>query len=170
MTIEEIFATLKAHALEGLVFHDEMTRYYDFLSLEGYKKCHEHHYEEESKGYRKLCSYYMEHFNRFIPRNRMDQPNVIPDSWYNYKRQDVDSSTKASGVKSAITKWVEWETQTKDLYEDMCGELLNIGEIAAADFLMCYVHDVDEELKYAQTKHLALETSGYDIIFIQSEQ
>ena len=170
MKIEEIFATLKAHALEGLVFHDEMVRYYDFLSLKGYKKCHEHHYAEETKAYRKLCSFYMNHLNRFIPTNPMQRPNVIPESWYNYSRQDVDAGTKASGVKAGMIKWVEWETETKNLYEDMCGELLNIGEIAAADFIMCYIKDVSEELKYAQTKHLALESAGYDMKFILNEQ
>ena len=170
MTIEEIFAKLKAHALEGLVFPDEMVRYYDFLSLDGYKECHEYHYAEESKAYRKLCSYYMDHYNRLIPTQPMSRPDVIPDSWYNYSRQDVDPGTKASGVKTAIEKWVSWEKRTKQLYEEMCEELLSLAEIAAADFLMCYVRDVDDELKYAMTKHLALEAAGYDMKFILSEQ
>ena len=31
LTAEEVFARMKAHALEGMVFHDEMVRYFDFL-------------------------------------------------------------------------------------------------------------------------------------------
>ena len=51
MVIEEIFAKLKNHMLEGMVFHDQMSRYYDFLNLKGYKRCHEYHYFEETLGY-----------------------------------------------------------------------------------------------------------------------
>ena len=170
MTTAEIFARLKAHALEGLVFHDEMVRFYDFLALDGYKKCHKHHYEEESQSYRKLCSYYMEHFNRLIPNVPMERPDVIPDTWYNYSRHDVDPGTKASAVKTGMEKWVEWEKKTKQLYEEMCEELLSLAEIAAADFIMGFIQDVDHELKFATTKHLILESAGYDMKFILSEQ
>ena len=170
MTTAEIFAKLKAHALEGLVFHDEMARYYDFLALDGYKECHEYHYAEESNAYRKLCSYYMNHYHRFIPTLPMERPDVIPQSWYNYSRQDVDAGTKASSVKTGAGKWVEWEKKTKQIYEEMYEELVSLDEIAAADFIMCFIRDVDNELKYATTKHLALEAAGYDIHFILSEQ
>ena len=44
MTLEEIFSELAAHAIEGMMIHDQMITYYCFLSLKGYAKCHEYHY------------------------------------------------------------------------------------------------------------------------------
>lgn len=170
MTAEEIFSRMKAHALEGMVFHDEMARYFDFLNLCGYRDCHKMHYEEETEGYRKLSEYYMSRFNRLLPTAPMDRPNVIPDSWLGYTRQDVDTGTKTSAVKTAIRRWVEWERETKDLYESMYAELLNENEIAAASFVLGYVKDVDDELKTAEKTHLDLESAGYDIGFILSNQ
>ena len=154
--MEEIFAKLKAHMLEGMVFHDEMARYFDFCGLCDWRDKHRKHYEEETKGYQKLCEYYMHHYNKLLPNLPMNKPEVIPESWYMYKRQDVDTGTKRNALKSGIKKWVEWETETKGLYEDMCGDLLNEGEIASACFVMGYVKDVDCEL--AEATAMSLES------------
>ena len=170
MTAEEIFAKMKAHALEGMVFHDEMVRYFDFLNLCGYRDCHKMHYEDETEGYRKLCEYYMNHFNKLLPNTPMQRPNVIPDSWMGYSRHEVDTRTKTSAVKTAIQKWVNWERDTKDLYESMYAELLNENEIAAANFVSRYVDEVDCELKDAEKMHIDLESAGYDIGFILANQ
>ena len=170
MEVSEVFSKVKARMLEGMVFHDEMSRYFDFLDLCGYRYRHRKHYEEETKGYQKLCEYYMHHFNKLIPHQPMDRPDVIPDSWYNYSQTEVDSNTKRNAIRNATRKWVEWETDTKNIYENMCGELLNEGEIASYEFLSRFVKDVDEELKEAIHHHISLETIGYDLSFILSEQ
>ena len=147
--MEEVFARLKARMLEGMVFHDEMARYYDFLNMCEFRDEHRKHYAEETEGYQKLCDYYMHHFNKLLPNLPMSRPEVIPDSWRMYTRQDVDEGTRTNAKRDGIRKWIEWETETKDLYEDMCGELLNNGEIAAAIFVGKFVKDVDCELAEA---------------------
>lgn len=153
-----------------MVFHDEMVKYWCFLNLYGYAKCHEWHCEEESKGYRKLNKWFMGRRNRFIPIEPMERPEVIPQTWYDATRQDVDKGTKQSGIKSGFEKWVKWEKDTKAVYEDAYLSLIEMGEPAAADFVMNLVNDVDEELEKAESKHLALESVGYDLSLIQSEQ
>ena len=156
MNTGDIFGRLKAHMLEGMVFHDEMVRYFSFLNLESYAELHKEHYEEETKGYRKLCDYYMCHYNELIPPRDMNRLNVIPDSWYRHKRQDVDTDTKNKAIREACEKWVEWERKTKSLYGDMCKELFINGDVAASMFVSCYVKDVDEELAEAERQHIIL--------------
>jgi len=39
MTVEEIFNKIASHMLEGLKYHDEMAKLYDFLGLYGYSIC-----------------------------------------------------------------------------------------------------------------------------------
>ena len=168
--MEQIFARLRARMLEGMVFHDEMARYWDFLDLQKFRESHERHYVEESVGYREVSRYYMEHHNKFIPVEPMSRPDVIPQSWYQAKRQDVDKGTKQSGIKSGIEKWVAWETETKAIYQDAYLSLIEIGEPAAASFVLRFVEDVDEELKCAMHKHLALEAAGYDLGHVMSCQ
>ena len=38
-TIEEVFTKIITHMREGICFHDELVRAYDFLGLWGYSKC-----------------------------------------------------------------------------------------------------------------------------------
>lgn len=163
MDIQDIFARIKARMLEGMVFHDEMARYYDFLGMCGMRDCHRDRYHDETDGYIELCEYYMHTHNKLIPTIPMQRPDVIPESWYMYMRQDVDNGTKKSSYKNAMKKWVDWETGTHDLLEDMCGELLNSGEIADAIYIARYIKDVSEELKEATDKHIRLESNGYEL-------
>ena len=36
----------------------------------------------------------MDHYNMFAHFEDMNNPQVIPDSWYRYTRQEVDTGTK----------------------------------------------------------------------------
>ena len=170
MTVEEIFKGLSAHMIKGIMIHEQLADYYDFLNLHGYKRCHEYHAKCEMKYMRKLHRYFINHYNRLIEEEIIEDPNIIPASWYRYTRQEVDTNTKRNAVKSGIERWVAWEQETKDLYEKMHGELMDLGEVAAANKLSCWIHDVDDELKYAQRKHINLLTSDYDIAYILFEQ
>ena len=35
MTVEEIYAELSAHMIKGIMMHEQLANYYDFLGLEG---------------------------------------------------------------------------------------------------------------------------------------
>jgi hypothetical protein len=147
MTVEEIFKNISSHTIKGVMVHEQMSDYYDFLNLHGYKRMHEYHMHCEMKSMRKLHRYFLNHFNRLIEEDVIENPDIIPSSWYRYTRQEVDVNTKRNAVKSGIEKWVAWEEETKDLYEKMYNELLSLGEVAAAKKISCFIHDVDCELK-----------------------
>lgn len=163
MTIEEIFNQLASHMVEGIMYHDDMAKAYDFLALRGFARCHDYHHICETKNYRKLSHYYSTHYHKLIQLNKLDQPQIVPESWYKYTTLDVDISTKRNAVKELMAKWVKWETETKNLYQAMRQELCSIGEVAAALYVDCFICDVDEELVWAQKKQIKLETLGYDI-------
>ena len=169
-TVEEIFKTLSSHMIKGIMIHEQMADYYDFLNLHGYKRCHEYHSKCEMKAMRKLHRYFINHYNKLIEEEIIENPDVIPSSWYRYTRQEVDTNTKRNAVKAGIEKYVAWEKETKELYENMYNELLDMGEVAAAHKLSCYIHDVDCELKWAQRRHIDLLASDYSISHILGEQ
>lgn len=170
MTVEEIYSKIAAHMIKGMMIHDQLANYYDFLGLEGYKRCHEYHFLAETCAYRGVCRYFINHHNKLIPEERIEDPAIIPESWYNYTRQDVDSNTKKNAVRNGLVKWVEWERDTKHLYEQMYKELMDIDEVASACKVKCLIKDVDKELKKAERYHLNKEAIGYDIGAIIAEQ
>ena len=67
--------------------------------------------------YRKIQRYYISHYNKLIPEKSRDFPNLIPATWYEISRGDVDAATRSAAVKSAMEMWVGWEKQTKKFYE-----------------------------------------------------
>lgn len=150
--------------------HEQLANYYDFLGLDGYRNCHEYHFMKESVGYRALCRYYVNHYNKLIPETQFDNPDIIPESWYRYERKDVDMSTKKNAIKQGLERWVEWETETKRLYSDMYKEMMANGSVASAKFLCEYIADVDEELSNATKYWLYKESMNYDMSVIVSEQ
>ena len=139
MTVEEIFSKINNHMEKGIAYHKEFIRAYSFLGLWGYAKCQEYHYYEE------ICA------------------QIIPSTWYKYTAQAVDVGTKRSSIKELLTKWIEWEKETKKLYEEMCFELTNLTEVAAAIEIQKYIQDVDQELSQAQKEQLNLESIGYNL-------
>lgn len=170
MTIEEIYSSLASHMILGMMTHQHLANYYDFLGLKGYKRCHEYHYLKQTCAYRKLCRYYINHFNRLIPQSIIEPPNIIPASWFIYTRFDVDPQTKQKAVKNGLEAWVNWERQTKYLYENMYIEAMNIGQVAAALKIKGLVCDVDKELKEAERYHLNKKALNYDLYDIISDQ
>ena len=166
MSIEEIFNKLAAHICEGVMYHDEMAKAYDFLGLWGLAKCHRYHSCEEKRGYNCLSHYYATHYFKLLQYDRPEKPKLIPDTWYKYTTHAVDSGTKRSAVKDLMTKWVEWERSTKKFYQEMRQELTSIGELAAAIKLDEYIHDVSKELHNAEKDLIRLETLGYDMLSI----
>ena len=120
--------------------------------------------------YRSLCRYFINHHSMLIPDTRIETPSVIPESWYSHVREDVDSATKKNGVKAGLQKWVQWERDTKKLYEQMYKELMDIDEVASAMKIKCFIEDVDCELKKAERYWLNKEAIGYDMTAIIEEQ
>ena len=170
MVIEDIFSQLVAHSIEGLMVHAQMAEYYDFLGLKGYAKCHTYHYFIESCGYKKLCEYYIGHYDKLPLDLAVGNPKIIPENWYKYMRKDVDNATRKNAIATGIEKWVNWEKTTKKLYEQMYQELININEIAAAIEVKKYIKDVDEELAEAQLIYIKKKAIDYNISDIMMEQ
>ena len=170
MELKEIYSAIVSHQIKGMMIHAQLAEYYDFLGLQGYKRCHEYHFLKESCEYRGVSRYFINHHNMLIPEERIEDPSIIPESWYQHTRDDVDMNTKKNAVRSGLKKWVDWETDTKDLYQRMYQELMSIGEVASACKIKELIYGVDEELKKAERYWLNKEAMGWDMPTIISEQ
>ena len=170
MTLDDIFAALAQHMIKGIMTHEQFKNMYMFLGLPGYACCHKYHYLAETMSYNRLCKYYINHHGKLIKELPVDDPKVIPESWYRYERKDVDISTKKNAVKSSLEKWREWEAETKKLYERMYVELINQNEVASAEFVKGFVCDVDCELKKVDGYLLNKYATGFDMPGIIAEQ
>jgi len=170
MTISEIYAKIVQHQIKGLMVHEQMAEYFDFLSLKGYEKCQDCHYYKESKSFRHTVRHFINFHNTLVPALEVDNPEVIPSSWYKYTRDDVDITTKKNAVKNAFEVWRTWEKDTKKLYETLYKECMALNEICAALYIETLVEDVSKELKYVEQECLRLKAIDYDLSVIIPEQ
>ena len=166
MTVEEIFNKLATHMVEGIQFHNELAQAFDFLGLYGFALCHDSHRVEENNSYMYLCHYYSCHYHKLINLEELRSHNLIPQMWHKYNTMNVDANTKRESIKSLMTSWIQWEQETKQLYQEMHKELHAIGEVAAALEVECLIADVTKELMHAEKKLIKLETINYDLYMI----
>lgn len=170
MTVEEIYSKIAAHMVKGLMIHSQLADYYYFLNLPGYGCCHEYHFLKENEYYRSFVRGFIKAHNRLIPEIPISNPKVIPSTWYKYRMTDLDAGVIKSAVKDGLEMWVKWETETKELYEDMYKELLDIGSISDTITLEGMICDVSKELETAIRYSINKELINYDVTTIISEQ
>lgn len=152
------------------MIHSDYADYYYFLNLCKYGDMHNKHYVSESLAHRNLQKWYIQHYNKLLPPAKYDYSPVIPQSWYKYERTDVDTNTIRTSVKNGLTSWVEWERETKTLYEQMYKELMSLGDIVGAMFVKNLICDVTDELCTAEDYHLRKKATDYSISDIIAEQ
>lgn len=172
--VEEIFSEIDKRMILALMFHCKMADYFEFLGLQGLKRLHEYQYFDESKGRRKLHRYYIDHVGKLISerglKERKEQEKeylcVIPPEWFSYTTLDVGGSTKSKYTCNAMEKYLEWEEETKCLYECCVCALEDKGEIALANFVSKYVDDVQDEIKKICRLIQCMSAVEYDTQYI----
>lgn len=166
----ETYSIISSHLIKGLMIHNQLMSYYAFLGLNGYSKFHQHQYLEESANYAKLLQYYTKHHNMLIFNSLVSDPEIIPPDWKDKPRTDISPKDLPKLASYAQNRWVLWERRTKELLQQSYKDLVSIGEVASADFISDYIKDVDEELSYAESEMLLLESTGYDMSYVADVQ
>ena len=170
MTIDEIFSKIATHMAKGVMIHNQLVNGFSFLGLKGYQKCQEYHYYEESKNYRCFLNYCLNHYHKIVQESPIDELEIIPTNWYKYMKMDVDTSTKKSGIRELIKKWINWEKETISLLGSSYKGLYDLGELAAAFRVQSMLAEVSDELAGAQEQYINLETINYDLSQVIAEQ
>ena len=170
MAYSDIFNDLSAHFIRGMMVHDSLATYYDFLSMRGFKRYHEYQFKCDSCNYRKLNRFYVNHYNKMITEKSVGDPNIIPESWYRYSREDVDVETKKTAVKNGMAEWIRWETATLAKLQQAHLDLYDDGEVASAMLISKFIKDVEKELKCAKRMYLDLTAVNFDMPYILDKQ
>lgn len=162
----EIYAEVSKHMTTALYFHTCMSDYFCFLGLHGFKIIHELQYFEEALGKKHLHKKVLDMHNKLIKMKGHNKVEIIPEEWYKHTRMDIDDSILAKFVKSAFKQYKEWEEQTKEFYENVCCVFLEKGKMIDYNLMMCYLKEVQYELKKIYRLCEELNGVGYDVLYI----
>lgn len=159
----DVFAKVSDHLIDGMMMHEQMADYYNFLGLDGFKRLHEYHFLCETISMRRIHRYSIDHCNRLLPVANTKHIDVIPVERSNFTRQAVESETKSNAVETGMREWCKWEHETKEPYAKSAKDLYDAGEVAAAHMICELVRDVDDECEYADRLALSLSAVDYDM-------
>lgn len=169
-TVEEIYNEINFRQIAALMFHRQMSDYFDFLGLRGYKRLHEYQYLCESKENLRVSRYYINHHGKLLFDSFSGEVKMIPAAWLTANRISVGRATKQKAVEDGFNAYHAWEAETKTVYERYAVKLRETGHEADAIFVDCLVKDVDKELKKVERIILDLISTGYDMIYIVESQ
>lgn len=169
-TVEGIYNEINSRQIAALMFHRQMSDYFDFLGLRGYKRLHEYQYLCECKENLHMSRYYINHHGKLLSDSFSGEVKMIPEAWLSANRMSVGRSTKQKAVEDGFNAYHAWETETKAIYERYATRLREMGHESDAIFVDCLVEDVDKELKKVERIILDLISTGYDMVYIVESQ
>lgn len=169
-TIDSIFSKLASHMTKGLMVHDQLSNYYSFLGMDGFAEEHAEHSNDEANKLRELKRYYMSNYDKMLEPAKVEEPNIIPQSWYRHTRDEVDPNTKRNGVQNGLKEWHEWESNTKHEFEKAYKKLMDIDETSAAFFVKDLIDGVIEELEDISKRTRRLKDEEFDLKYLANMQ
>ena len=172
MSCHELYAMMSERMLVALMFHNDMSDYFNFLGLHGFECIHEYQYHEESISRRHLKREYLDIHNKIIKEHFEPEyfEDVIPTDWSKYTRMDIDKSVIPKFVKSSIEKYKDWEEETKEMYETAYCVAISKGYVVDADIIKDYISCVQSELKKIYRLYEELNCVGFDPVYIVEMQ
>lgn len=78
MPVIDVFAKVSDRLIDGMMMHEQMADYYNFLGLDGFKRLHEYHSLCETISMRRIHRYFIDHCNRLLPVANTKHIDAIP--------------------------------------------------------------------------------------------
>lgn len=168
--MHEIFKNLSNRMVGAMMIHTQLTELFMFIDLTTDAKRQKKQLHEESDGLLNLEKYVAQHHGVLITANNPPQVDILNLSILKKPNLELSPDDKKSLIQYGMNEWINWEKDSKVLYEDSYRNLLEISEIATADFVLRYVKDVDKELRDAELLYRVRDAIDWDLATIYDEQ
>ena len=170
MTIHEIFTTLANRMVGAIMIHTQLAQLFAYVDLMPDARRQESQLQEETHGYSELNKYYTQHHHSIVISDDPPQIDILNMGILKKPNYELSPDDKVRIIKYGINEWVEWERQSNIIYEDAYKNLIDISEVATADFVSRYVRDVDQELGDAERLYRVRDAIDWDLPTIYDKQ
>lgn len=170
MTLQEIFAKLSNRMVGAMMIHTQLTELFTFIDLEPDIKRQKKQLHEETDGLLRLEKYCVQHHHMLITAENPPQIDILNLGMLKEMNSELSPDDHAYLIQYGMKEWIKWEKESKIIYEDAYRSLVDISEIAAADFVMEYIRDVDKELKNAELLYRVRDAIDWDLPTIYDKQ
>ena len=114
--------------------------------------------------------YAAQHHHVLITSDNPPQVDILNLGMLKQSNDELSPDNKVYLIQYALKEWIEWEKESKIMYEDAYRHLVDMSEIAAADFVLQYVKDVDKELRDAELLYRVRDAIDWDLATIYDKQ
>ena len=170
MTLKEIYTALANRMVGAMMIHSQLIQIFAFVDLLPDMRKQESQLQEETHGYSELNKYYIQHHHNILIADNPPQIDILNVSVFKKPTDELTPEDKMYIIKYGMKEWIEWERKSKILYEDSYRHLVDISEVASADFVSRFVRDVDLELKEAEKIFRVREGIDWDLSAIYDKQ
>jgi hypothetical protein len=170
MPMHEIFKKLSNRMVGAMMIHTQLTELFNFIDLEPDAKRQKKQLHDESDGLLKLEKYAAQHHHILITSDNPPQVDILNLDILERPNDKLSPDDKIHLIQYALKEWIEWEKKSKVIYEDSYRSLVDMSEIATADFVLRYVKDVDKELRDAELLYRVRDAIDWDLATIYDKQ
>ena len=170
MTVKEIYTALANRMVGAMMIHSQLVQIFAFVDLLPDMRKQESQLLEETHGYSELNKYFIQHHHNILVADNPPQIDILNNSLFNKTSEKLTTEDKMYIIKYGMNEWINWEKESKILYEDCYRNLVDISEVASAEFVMRFVRDVDLELKEAERIFRVREGINWDLGTIYDKQ
>lgn len=170
MTLHEIYVALGNRMVGAMMIHSQLIQIFAFVDLLPDMRKQENQLQEETHGYSELCKYYIQHHHDILVANNPPQIDILDMPLLDKSTDDLTSEDKMRLIQYGMNEWIKWEKQSKILYEDSYRNLVDISEVASAEFITRFVRDVDLELKEAERIYRVRKGINWNLDTIYDKQ
>lgn len=170
MTLHEIYTALANRMVGAMMIHSQLVQIFAFVDLLPDMRKQESQLLEETHGYSELCKYFIQHHHNILVADKPLQIDILNIPLFKKTVDELSSEDKSRLIQYGMNEWIKWEKQSKILYEDSYRNLVDISEVASAEFVMHYIRNVDLELKEAERIFRVREGINWNLDTIYDKQ
>ena len=164
MMCVERLGKVASQALDGVMFHTDMTDLFDFLALKGFYKWQKHQLEDELHNLNFIKHYTFKKHHMFLKVEASDDvPRVIPSAWWDHSALEATSADIATTVKSALETYWNYEHKVAEEIK----ALAEGAEGTDKDLICEYHKEVCEEIMQIEQMKMKLQSTNYNSLHIQ---
>ena len=168
----EVFNQISNRLVEATMMHSELGDLFAYLGLDGFAKTQDYQFLSENYERQLVNRYAIYHLGYVVSNGGVRGSKYIPSELNGVSRVDVNVLDKKDMTRYAVETWVNWETETKELYGNWYVDLCDNHCISSSLFVDGLVRDVDDELKRANEILVELKNVNFemrDIVLIQEK-
>lgn len=170
MATHNVFTKLANRMVGAMMTHTQLTELFNFIDLKADAKRQQKQLHEETDGLLKLEKYAAQHHHILITSDNPPQVDILNLGMLKEPNDKLSPDNKIYLIQYAMKEWIEWERESKIMYEDAYRNLVDMSEIATAEFVLEYVKDVDKELRDAELLYRVRDAIDWDLATIYDKQ